>query len=189
MSVGIGALLYCNIPAFGVIYNVRRSAPGGGTLIEVLAGLLVSAIFVSVIMQAIVTAAAFRAKAAQYDEAISWVQEDLETVLEQAKQYEMTAYPYSPLCDATVASSGFAAWFINDSAAGLGGTTQTLGPRSIGGKSFTLTRTADYQSSPDPFRLLQLTYTVTPQSGGGAIATVNTEVMPQAVLKCQSPAA
>ncbi len=164
--------------------SLGRSLASGFTVIEVLVAILVSSTFVGLTLQALVTSAAFRAKAAQFDEASLWVQEDLEQVVYQASQYEITAFPYSNRCSATIPSEGLAAGFIADSTVGLGGSAATLGPRTLGGKSFQLTRNANFAASPDPFRLLQLTYAVSPADGGPAIATISTEVLPQAVLKC-----
>jgi len=156
----------------------------GFTLIEVLVAMVVATVFVSVTMQAIVTAAVFRVVATQYDEAVSWVQEDLESVVNQAAQYEMSTQPYSSRCLATQSSGGLAAGFLNDSVMGLGGTSATMGPRALGGSYYTLTRTAHYANSSDPFRLLQVTYQVTAEGESKPIATVNTEVIPHAVFKC-----
>ncbi|WP_261892069.1 PulJ/GspJ family protein [Acaryochloris marina] len=157
---------------------------GGFTLIEALVAMIVAAVFVSMTMQAMVTSAAFRVVATQYDEAVSWIQEDLETVVNQAAQYEITTQPYSSRCLATLSSDGFASGFLNDSATGLGGASTTIGPRTLGGKYYTLTRTANYASSSDPYRLLNVTYQVTEQGDSKPIATVDTEVIPHAVFKC-----
>jgi prepilin-type N-terminal cleavage/methylation domain-containing protein len=156
----------------------------GFTLVEVMVALMVAAIFVAVTMQALVSAAFFRARAEQFDEAANWIQEDLEAVINRAGQYEMSAMPYSTRCviPPTSAVNGVAAGFLSD-ATGLGGTSTALGPKSFGGKSFTLLRTAT-TATADPYRLLQLTYTVTPEEGGPAVATITTEVIPYAVLKC-----
>ncbi|WP_299488402.1 prepilin-type N-terminal cleavage/methylation domain-containing protein [Acaryochloris sp. IP29b_bin.137] len=162
----------------------RSPAKAGFTLIEVLVAMIVAAVFVSMTMQAIVTAAAFRVVATQYDEAVSWIQEDLETVVNQAAEYEIAAQPYSSRCLATLSSNGLAAGFLNDSVVGLGGTLTTIGPRALGGTFYTLTRTASYADSSDPFRLLNITYRVTAQGEDKPIATVNTEVIPHAVFRC-----
>ncbi|KAI9129175.1 type II secretion system protein J [Acaryochloris sp. CCMEE 5410] len=164
--------------------NPLFEADSGFTLIEVLVAMIVAAVFVSMTMQAIVTSAAFRVVATQYDEAVSWIQEDLETVVNQAAQYEITTQPYSSRCLATLSSDGFASGFLNDSVTGLGGASATIGPRALGGKYYTLTRTANYTSSSDPYRLLNITYQVTEQGGSKPIAIVNTEVIPHAVFKC-----
>jgi len=162
----------------------QPSKNAGFTLIEVLVAMIVAAAFVSMTMQAIMTSAAFRVVATQYDEAMSWIQEDLETVVNRAAQYEITAQPYSSGCLATLSSNGIAASFLNDSVTGLGGASTTIGPRALGGKYYTLTRTADFESSSDPYRLLSVTYQVIEQGDNKPIATVNTEVIPHAVFKC-----
>ncbi len=156
----------------------------GFSLVEVLVGMLVAAIFVSLSMQAIVTAAAFRALANQYDEAYNWIQDDLEKVIYRASQYELTAYPYSSKCNATVASDGFAAGFMNDTTTGLGGAVTMVDTKNFGGKSYSLSRSADYVSSSSPYKLLKLTYTIIPTGGGSPIKTINSEVFLQAALKC-----
>lgn len=161
-----------------------RNPNAGFTLIEVLVAMIVAAVFVSMTMQAIVTSAAFRVVATQYDEAVSWIQEDLESVISQATQYEISTQPYSNRCLATLSSDGLAAGFLNDNVVGLGGASASMGPRAIGGKYYTLTRTANYANSADPFRLLSVTYQVTAQGESQPIATVNTEVIPHAVFKC-----
>lgn len=146
--------------------------------------MLVAAVFVSMTMQAIVTAAAFRVVATQYDEAINWIQEDVESVVNRAAQYEMSTQPYSSYCLATISSNGLAASFLNDNQTGLGGSTITIGSKALGGKYYTLTRTADYAGSADPFRLLNVTYRVTAQGESQPIAIVKTEIIPHAVFKC-----
>lgn len=131
-------------------------------------------------MQSFVIAAMFKARADQYDRAVTWIQEDLEFVVNRAGEYEQNAYPYSSRCSAASAAGGLAAGLLSE----IGGTPQIAGPRTLGGKAFTLTRTAVYATSTNPFKLLQLSYTVTPLGGGPAIATINTEVIPDAALKC-----
>ncbi len=158
----------------------------GFSLVEVLVSMLIAAIFVSITMQAILAAAVFRARGDEYDTAVSWIQEDHEKVIQQAIQYESAVVPYSSQCGATNAANGVAAGFLADAVHGLGGQSVTMGPRKMGGKTYILSREGDFANSSDPFRLLQLTYTVLPQGGGPPIATVSTEVIPQAVFNCPS---
>jgi hypothetical protein len=80
-------------------------------------------------------------------------------------------------------ANGMAAGFINDTALGLGGASTTFGPKTFGGHAYMLSRTAT-TASTDAYRLVELTYTVTPQGGGPAIAAITTEIIPYAVLKC-----
>lgn len=147
--------------------------------------LMIAMVFLSVTLQVLVSATVFRMRADQFDGAVNWIQEDLETVIGKAGRYEMNT-PQSTKCTATSSNpgDGLAAGFINDTTQGLGGASTTLGPKQIGDKSLVLTRTAAYSSSADPLRLVQLTYTVAPQGGGDIVASMKTEVVPYAVLRC-----
>jgi Tfp pilus assembly protein PilV len=152
----------------------------GFALFEVLISILTVTIFIAVAMQALLLAAIFKSRAEQRNEAATWIQKDLENVKNQAKEYEKNTFPYSVKCSATISSNGFAAGFLSS----IGGTPATDGPQTLGGRNFILTRTADYATSSDPFKLLKLEYSVSPQGGGSAIATLSTEVIPDASLKC-----
>ncbi|PSB46127.1 hypothetical protein C7B80_14565 [Cyanosarcina cf. burmensis CCALA 770] len=59
-------------------------AEQGFSLFEVLIAILVTTIFISIAMQAMVFAAVFKVKAQEYAEATTWIQEDLENVKYQA---------------------------------------------------------------------------------------------------------
>lgn len=58
----------------------------GFTLVEVLVSILIVTVFIGVSMQAMVIAAVFKARAKQYSEATTWIQEDLENVKYRAAQ-------------------------------------------------------------------------------------------------------
>ena len=159
----------------------RLSLPSQGfTLVEVMISVLVTSIFISVTMQTLLVAALFRNRGSQYDEAVTWIQEDFEQVVNQATQYESMAFPYSTHCEATDPGDGIAAGFLDY----INGLSMTDEYRTLGGEVFTLTRVGDYENSFDPYKLLQFTYTVTPQGGGEELATLSTEVLPQAALRC-----
>jgi prepilin-type N-terminal cleavage/methylation domain-containing protein len=163
-----------------------RKQAAGFALIEVMVAIMVSSIFVAITMQAIVAAAFFRSRAEQFDEGVNWIQEDLESVIKRAGQYETDIFPraYSSRCNASSNSDGLPAGFMNDTVAGLGGAEVTVGTKAFGGKSFQLKRSANYERSSDPKLLLKVSYEVVPEGGGKAIATTTTEVLPYAVLKC-----
>jgi type II secretory pathway pseudopilin PulG len=158
----------------------------GFSLVEVLVAMMVTMIFVAIMLQMFVAAAFFRSKGVQYNQAFNWIQEDYELVFKRASEYEANVEPASTLCAATTPADGLAANFLNDTTLGLGGTTVNLGPKTFGGQSFFLTRTGNYASSANPYKLLKLNYTVTPTSGGDAIANLNTEVVIYAGFKCSS---
>ncbi|PSB35040.1 prepilin-type N-terminal cleavage/methylation domain-containing protein [Chlorogloea sp. CCALA 695] len=161
----------------------KKSYQKGFTLIEVLVSMLIIVMFLGIAMHLMVIASIFKARAEQYDRAVVWIQEDLEQTIFIAQGYEHDATPYSLKCNATVASSGLAAGLLEDPH-GIGGTPKNFGTKSIGGTTFTMTRTADYTNSFDPFKLLTLNYTVAPANGGAAIVTISTEVIANAVFKC-----
>ncbi|PSB02945.1 prepilin-type cleavage/methylation domain-containing protein [Merismopedia glauca CCAP 1448/3] len=156
----------------------------GFSLVEVLVSLMIISLFIGLSMQAFLIAVILKARAEQQDEAANWIQEDLEFIKHQAREYEKNAYPYSAKCSATDVANGVAASLLNDSVGGIGGNPKTDGPRILGGVPFVLTRNADYANSFDPFNLLKITYQVTAQTGGKTIATLSTEIVPDAALKC-----
>jgi len=151
----------------------------GFTLVEVLIAILIATIFVTLAMQAVVIAALFKARAKQYAEATTWIQENSEFVRYRASEYEKSASPYSSKCSATTATDGFAAGLLTD----IGGTPYTSS-KTISGKGFTLTRTGDYTNSSDPYKIIKIDYTVAPSDGGSAIASLHTEVIPNAAFNC-----
>lgn len=65
-----------------------KPAEQGFTLFEVLIAILVTTLFISVAMQAMVFAAVFKVKAQEYAEATTWIQEDLENVKYQAENLQ-----------------------------------------------------------------------------------------------------
>ena len=145
---------------------------------------MVAIIFITVTLQMFVAAAFFRSKGDQYNQAFNWIQEDYEIAFDRASTYEANVEPASAFCAATTPANGLAANFLSDANHGLGGTTVSIGPKTFGGKSFMLTRIGDYASSDEPYKLLKLTYAVTPTDGGAAVANINTEVAIYAGFKC-----
>jgi prepilin-type N-terminal cleavage/methylation domain-containing protein len=160
------------------------TSKAGFSLVEVLVALTILSVFIGLSMQAFLVAVILKARAEQKDEATNWIQEDLELVKYQAKEYEKNVYPYSAKCSATNTTNGLAASFLNDSAAGLGGSPKTIGTKEIGGVPLIMTRTATYASSVDPYKLLQITYEVKSQTTGNNIVTISTETIIDAALKC-----
>ncbi|HEY9781686.1 MAG TPA: prepilin-type N-terminal cleavage/methylation domain-containing protein [Leptolyngbyaceae cyanobacterium] len=73
----------------------------GFTLVEVLVAILITTIFISVAMQAIVIAAVFKVRARQYSEATNWIQEDLESVRQRTSVLGSTTLSDVPIPDPT----------------------------------------------------------------------------------------
>lgn len=63
----------------------------GFTLVEVLVAILITTLFVSVAMQSMVIAAIFKARAQEFSEATTWIQEDLENIKYQAANFQYTS--------------------------------------------------------------------------------------------------
>lgn len=88
-------------------------------------------------------------------------------------------------CNATTQGSGFADHLRSNLPPLINGGTKT-----IAGKTYTLTRYGPDANSTTPnidnfaFEVMQLKYKVTPQSDVNAIATMYTEVIPNAAFKC-----
>lgn len=84
----------------------------GFTLVEVLIAILITTIFISIAMQAMVIAAVFKVRARQVAEATTWIQEDLENVRFQAGKLRYTQLTINPIIGATSLSlssvTGFA---------------------------------------------------------------------------------
>lgn len=81
-------------------------------------------------------------------------------------------------CNATTANAGFA-YDLQQKLPAL----SRGGSSTLAGKPYTLSRNAVI-SSTAPFEILRLTYSVTPQAGGTAAATMYTEVIPNAIYAC-----
>ena len=158
----------------------------GFTLVEVLVGMMLSLIFMSISMHIFVSSAFLRSQSTKYNDAYNWVQEDFEQVLSKAQTFQLNATPYPSQCDATTANAGLAASFLGDGTNGLGGTSVNLGQRTFGGATFVLTRTGDYNSTRDPYRLLNVNYTVTPVGGGASILDLDTKVLIYSSFNCPS---
>ena len=170
-------------------FSSRRhlSSPNGKstgfTLVEVIVGMMITLIFLTVTMQIFVSAAYLRAKAREYDEIYNWVQEDFEQILTKAKTYEMQTIPHSSFC----ATGQLASSFISDAAQGLGGNTADLGERTFGTRTMQLSRTASHTGTLDPSRLLDVTYQITQVGTGESILEIETKVAIYAAFNCPSP--
>lgn len=147
----------------------------GFTLVEVLASILIATVFVATAMQAMVIATLFKARAQEYSEATTWIQEDLENVMLQASEYDNSAR-----CTALTPSgelgpnNGYADGF-SDSLHSINPETRTGDASSVPDRD-TITPTKTSLSSDKeysftrisvplntaPYAVLTLTYSVAP---------------------------
>lgn len=162
----------------------------GFTLTEVLVAILITTVFVATAMQAVVIAAIMRVRAKEFSEASAWIQENLENVKYQASQldYDSGTGSYNAdtaRCTATTSDSGYGDK-LRDAVTGSdqsGSNNVDVPKNSTTGKQFRLRRTTN-PSSNSPHSVLQITYTVTPTTGGDSVANLYTEVIPDVAFKC-----
>ncbi len=113
----------------------------GFTLVEVLVAILIATLFVSAAMQTMVIAAIFKAKAQEYAEATTWIQEDLENIRYQAANFQYTSLS----ANANSGDSLINVTSVNDLAAsdnlkvGTDSGTYTIATGGITGNSLTIT--------------------------------------------------
>lgn len=166
----------------------------GFSLVEVLVAIVIATIFVTTALQAMVIAALFKAKAQEYSEATTWIQNDLEDLRYQASRYNDVAR-----CDATGPNNGYADGFSDrlhtisqPNGTRTGDATSvpdsdTFSPtppkKGRSGKTFTFTRVSTPRKDA-PYAALTVTYDVTPTAGGSSVASLYTEVIPDGAFQC-----
>ena len=162
----------------------RAGFSQGFSLVEMLVAMMVILIFVSITMQIFVSAAFFRVRAEQVNDAYTWIQEDYETLLDLSKLYENSTSVPSTRCNATSPALGLAAGFIIDNALGTPGSMAAISQKYLGGKEFALWRNLNYQTSSNPFKTVKVDYEVRPLAGGQPLTEVKTELILEAVFNC-----
>jgi len=156
----------------------------GFTLVEVLAAIVIATLFVGVTMQAMVMAAYLKSRALESTEAMGWIHKNLEEIKYKASIYVETTRCGTTATPATI-TTGYADGLRDDITSVQSGTSNYVDfqKNSRTGKQYTLRRTTTL-GSVAPYNVLQISYTVTPATGGNAVATNYTEVMPDAALLC-----
>jgi len=96
----------------------------GFTLIEVLVAILITTLFVATVMQAIAIAAVFKARARQSAEATIWIQQDLESVKQQADVLGVTTLTAAATTNSLPVSS--TTGFVNGNRLKVGTISTTL---------------------------------------------------------------
>ncbi|MFN9174296.1 MAG: hypothetical protein ACK58N_07220 [Synechocystis sp.] len=142
-------------------------------MFEVLIALMISFLFLTGTLNAMVISAVFQVKAERQAQASYWIQEDLEEARAAAANYVT--------CTATIGQS-----FNSNGLPSL-----TNATRKIVGTDYTINRVADLpplpNGSPDTSSdVSTLTYTVSRTVNGQieTLATLYTEVLPAAALTC-----
>ena len=138
-------------------------------MFEVLVALMMSFLFLTGTLNAMVASTIFQVRAERQAQAGYWIQEDLEEIRALAANYTTT--PTANCTNSTVATDFYTS--------GLTSLTATPS-RTIVGRTYTLTRTRTPNSN-----VLQIAYSVgTTATPAETIATLYTEVLPQAALSC-----
>lgn len=170
----------------------------GFTLVEVLVSILIATVFVATALQAMVVASLFKAKARQYAEATTWIQQDLENIRYRAAILTRNDTKCNPPSGDQVA--GYAYSLREDLRLNLALTESVASPdsnphtgtKAITGNTYILERDgpeAPTDIKPNvrdvfPYNAMTLKYVVKPKGGGDAIATIYTEVIPDAAFQC-----
>lgn len=183
----------------------------GFTLVEVLVAVLLTTLFVATAMQAVAISALMKLRAREYSEAITWIQEDVETV----KSISSNLAEDATKCQTQnpSASGGYAALLQTklprDTTKNITVNSQVYtavnnpGFRQIAGSTLWLMRSEVIDDNPsvdgsikyDPaFMSLSLNYLVVPNKGNApttptdknyrVVAALETEVIPNAAFKC-----
>lgn len=136
-------------------------------MFEVLVALMMSFLFLAGSLNAMVVSAIFQVKAERQAQAGYWIQEDLEQVRALAANFTSTTN-----CTTNTVATDF-------NTNGLSGLTNNP-TRTFLGRTYTLTRTRTPSAN-----VLQISYSVgTTTTPTETLATLYTEILPQAALNC-----
>jgi prepilin-type N-terminal cleavage/methylation domain-containing protein len=165
-----------------LVESVRRSAQQGFTMFEVLIALMISFLFLTGTLNAMVMATVMRVRAERQAQAGYWIKEDLEQIRALAANFNPATGNGCPTSvGATFRDANNSADTdpTNNGLASL----PTPGNRTILGRTASLTRTPAVSDN-----VLRLTYTVTnteiTDPNKNVLASLYTEVLPAAALTC-----
>lgn len=174
------------------IHNTQSNCSKGFTLVEVLVGLLVIVGFISIAMQAFVTATVFKVKGQELSEATTWIQEDLELIRYKANRLDYVVHTdptqstYNPdgsACQGTSATTGYADRLRDDMhGVDLDAPVVINKASASGNRPYTLTRNVILPNTA-PYNVLTLDYQVT-SAEDTLILSRRTKVIPDASLAC-----
>ncbi|MCT0254916.1 MULTISPECIES: hypothetical protein [unclassified Synechocystis] len=155
----------------------RQSVSQGFTMFEVLIALMISFLFLTGTLNAMVMATMMRVRAERQAQAGYWIKEDLERV-------RALAANFNPSTNNGCSTSTVGEAFRTNSTANVGLASLTApANRPILGRTASLTRTATAVGN-----VLQLTYTVRnteiTDTNKNILASLYTEVLPAAALTC-----
>lgn len=160
-----------------------RHHPQGFTFIEVLAGIIVSTIFVLITAQATFISVVLRVQAQRASEAMNQIQSDFDEI-----KY-LAALPLSATCNATTSSAGYAQALVTEIKENLGqsenGTEEVSDSILLVNKDYTMIRTLRVLNQA-PFHNLQIGYRVVDPDSERQIAEYYSEIIPDAFFACRN---
>jgi prepilin-type N-terminal cleavage/methylation domain-containing protein len=151
----------------------------GFTLIELVVAMAMITAFIAIGLQLLLAATISRVVSREKAEVTTWIEADLESVKFRASQYLDVSK-----CNASTSSAGYALGFRDATLAanGLDAPTPATLTKTINANSFVMIRTANPRNTP-PYDVLEISYKVN-STLGLKIATIYTEVIPNAALRC-----
>ncbi|WP_242018142.1 prepilin-type N-terminal cleavage/methylation domain-containing protein [Synechocystis sp. FACHB-383] len=179
-------------PRSALLWNLIRQSPSahhksdsdgdrGFTMFEVLIALMISFLFLTGTLNAMVMATVMRVKAERQAEAGYWIREDLERVRALAANFNPAAN--NGCSDSTVGAKFNTASAANSGLANSTNPATTTNTRQILGRNASLSRNTTGANN-----VLQITYTVRnteiTDADKNVLASLYTEVLPAAALTC-----
>ncbi|ANV90591.1 MULTISPECIES: hypothetical protein [Cyanophyceae] len=166
--------------------HVTQQKEQGFTFIEVLAGIIVSTIFVLVTAQATFIGVVLRVQAQRASEAMNAIQSDFDEIKYLAA---LSFSQASPVCDAAATTDGYAQALITEIKDSLGQSNNQTGEVSssvsLVNKSYTMTRTLSVFNQA-PYHTMQIGYRVVDPDSGRQIAEYYSEIVPDASFACRN---
>jgi prepilin-type N-terminal cleavage/methylation domain-containing protein len=161
-----------------LLESVRRSAQQGFTMFEVLIALMISFLFLTGTLNAMVMATVMRVRAERQAQAGYWIKEDLERVRSDAAAFSDTSN-----CTNTPPNVGVDYAVSGTMAAADGIPSMVASTKTILGRNATMTRQVAANGN-----VISLTYTVRnteiTDTNKNILASLYTEVLPAAALSC-----
>ncbi|ANV84375.1 hypothetical protein AWQ21_08260 [Picosynechococcus sp. PCC 7003] len=154
--------------------SVPKQGQQGFTFIEVLAGIIVSTIFVLVTAEATFVSVVLRVQAQRASEAMNAIQSDFDEIKYEAALSFSNA---SPDCDATTPEKGYAQALINQ--------IKAPDPPTLVNKEYNMNRNLSIPDQP-PYNIVEVSYRVEDPDSGRIVAEYYSEIIPDAFFACRN---
>jgi type II secretory pathway pseudopilin PulG len=154
----------------------------GLTLVEVLIATMIIILFIGISLQALTIAAVFQSRAKVQNDAINWIEEDLEKVREKASAIA----PNPTKCQVNNPNDGYAKQLQNN----LPVINTSNEIREIAGLNYKIVRTPTIIGTGTCevnacYEILHLNYQVKMEERNVLVTEIDTEVIPDAAFQCR----